>query len=85
MVVNYVVTAVAWVVLLVVWLAVDLPDVRVFALTVSSIGVAIVTPLVFWRSSKSIWAAVDYLAYRTDPGYSSTEAADRASGNGGRS
>jgi hypothetical protein len=84
MVVNYGVTAAAWVVLLAAWLVVDLPDVHVAALTIASIGVAIVMPLLFWRSSKSIWAAVDYLVYRTDPGYASAEAADRASGNGGR-
>jgi len=84
MVMNYAATAAAWVVLLVVWLAIDLPDVRVSALTVASIGVAVVMPLAFWRSSKSIWAAVDYLVFRTDPDYASAEAADRAAGNGGR-
>ena len=84
MVVSYGVTAAVWVVLLVVWLVVDLPDVHVLALTLVSIGVAVVVPLLFWPTSKAIWAAVDYLVYRTDPGYPSTEAADRSGGNGGR-
>ncbi|HSJ49754.1 MAG TPA: DUF983 domain-containing protein, partial [Actinomycetota bacterium] len=83
MVVNYGATAGAWVLLLVGWLIVDLPDVHVFGLTLASIALAIAMPLLFWRSSKSIWAAVDYLVYRTDPGYASEEAADRAIGNGG--
>jgi uncharacterized protein (DUF983 family) len=84
MVVSYGVTAAAWVVLLVVWLVIDLPDVHVPALTLVSIGVAVLVPLLFWPNSKSIWAAVDYLVYRTDPGYPSSEAADRSGGNGGR-
>jgi uncharacterized protein (DUF983 family) len=83
MTLNYGVTAAAWLVLLVVWLVLDLPDVHVALLTIASIGVAIVVPLVFWPFSKSAWAAVDYLVYRTDPSYAASEAADRARGNGG--
>lgn len=85
MTVGYAATALAWLAMLIVWLAVDLPDVHVLALTLASIGVAIVVPLVFWPFSKSIWAAVDYLVVRSDAGYASEEAADRATGNGGRS
>jgi hypothetical protein len=81
---NYGATAVVWLAVLIVWLAVDLPDVNVSGLTFASIGVAIAVPLAFWPFSKSIWAAVDYLVYRTDPAYASMDAADRASGNGGR-
>jgi hypothetical protein len=84
MVVSYGVTAAIWLVLLTVWLAIDLPDVHVTALTMVSIGVAVLVPLLFWPTSKAIWAAVDYLVYRTDPGYPSAEAADRSGGNGGR-
>jgi hypothetical protein len=81
--INYVATAFVWLVLLVTWLAIDLPDVHVVALAVTSIGVAIAVPLLFWPYSKSVWAAVDYLVYRTDPDYAAEEAAARASGNGG--
>jgi hypothetical protein len=84
MALNYGATTLVWLVLLVVWLALDLPDVHVALLTIASIGVAIVVPLVFWPSSKSIWAAIDYLVDRSDPGYASRDAADRAGGNGGR-
>jgi uncharacterized protein (DUF983 family) len=81
---NYVATALAWVTLLIVWLIVDLPDLHVVALTIASIAVAVLVPLLFWPFSKTIWAAVDYLVYRSGPDYGSREAAERASGNGGR-
>ncbi len=81
---NYIATAVAWVALLVIWLIVDLPDLHVAALTIASLAVAVLVPLLFWPFSKTIWAAADYLIYRTSPDYGSREAADRASGNGGR-
>jgi uncharacterized protein (DUF983 family) len=83
MTVNYVVTAVVWVGLLIAWLVADLPDVNVLGLTLASIGVALVVPLLFWPFSKTIWAAVDYLVYRSDPEYAARDAADRSSGNGG--
>lgn len=81
---NYVVTAGVWVTVLIVWLVIDLPDVHVAALTIVSIGVAVVVPLLVWPFAKTVWASIDYLAYRTDPDYASDEAADRAGGNGGR-
>ena len=81
---NYIATAIVWVGLLVIWLIVDLPDLHVAALTIASIAVAVIVPLLFWPFSKTIWASVDYLIYRTSPDYGSREAADRASGNGGR-
>ena len=84
MTINYVATALAWVVLLIVWLVLDLPDVHVAQLTAASVALAILVPLVLWPFSKSTWAAVDYLVYRTDPTYASSEAAEHASGNGGR-
>jgi uncharacterized protein (DUF983 family) len=84
MTINYVVTAGVWVVLLVVWLVVDLPDLHVAALTIASLAVAGLFPLLFWPFSKTIWASVDYLIYRTSPDYGSREAADHASSNGGR-
>jgi uncharacterized protein (DUF983 family) len=83
MTLNYVATALVWVLLLVAWLAIDLPDVHVAALTIASIGVAILVPLVFWPFSKSLWASVDYLVYRSAPDYAAGEAAAHSSGNGG--
>jgi len=84
MTLNYLFTAVVWLVVLVVWLAMDLPDLHVPALTITSIAIAALVPLLFWPFSKTIWASVDFLIYRTSPDYGSREAADRASGNGGR-
>lgn len=83
MTINYVVTAVAWSGLLIVWLVVDLPDVHVLQLTIASLAIAVIVPLVFWPFSKTLWAAVDYLVYRSDPEYASRDAADHARGNGG--
>jgi len=84
MTLNYLFTAVVWLVVLVVWLAMDLPDLHVPALTITSIAIAALVPLLFWPFSKTIWASVDFLIYRTSPDYGSREAADHASGNGGR-
>lgn len=84
MVIGYVATALVWVTLLVVWLVIDLPDLQVAALTIASIAVAALFPLLFWPFSKTIWAGVDYLVDRTSPDYQDRAAADRAAGNGGR-
>jgi uncharacterized protein (DUF983 family) len=84
MTVNYAVTTMAWIVLLVLWLVLDLPDVHVLALTLVSIVFVGVLPFLFYRSSKTIWAAIDYLVFRSSPDYGRRDAADRASGNGGR-
>ena len=84
MVLSYVATALVWLTLLVVWLVIDLPDLHVAALTIASIAVAALFPLLFWPFSKTIWAGVDYLVDRTSPDYEDREAADRAAGNGGR-
>ena len=84
MTVNFSLTVLVWIVVLVVWLVLDLPDVHVVALTVTSLALVGFFPLVFWRTSKTIWASVDFLVYRSDPSYASLEAAHRATGNGGR-
>jgi len=83
MVLSYIVTAGLWLALLVGWLIVDLPDLHVAALTIASISVALLVPLLFWPLSKTIWASVDYLVYRSGPDYAAREAADRSGGNGG--
>jgi uncharacterized protein (DUF983 family) len=84
MVLNYVATAVLWLAVLIGWLVVDLPDVHVAALMTVSIAIAILAPLLLWRTSKTLWASVDYLVYRSDPDYAARDAADRSGGNGGR-
>jgi hypothetical protein len=84
MTINYGVTTMLWVALLVVWLVVDLPDIQTLPLMIASLALVGLFPLVFFPFSKTIWAAVDYLIYRSDPSYASREAADRSMGNGGR-
>lgn len=59
---NYAVTAAAWVVLLVATLVATVPDVPVAPLMAASAVVVVVVPLVFYPFSKTIWAAVEYLA-----------------------
>ena len=82
MTVNYGVTTFVWLLVLVVWLVVDLPDIHLAALTITSIAIVAVLPLLFYPCSKTIWTAVDYLVYRSSPDYT-RDAADRSSGNGG--
>jgi hypothetical protein len=67
MTINYAATALVWLALLVVWLALDLPDVHVLALTVTSLLVAGLFPLAFFPFAKTLWTAVDHLVTRTSP------------------
>jgi uncharacterized protein (DUF983 family) len=83
MTINYIVTALVWIVVLVAWLVVDLPEVHVAALTVTSLAIAGLIPLWFFPYAKTTWAAVDYLVYRSTPEYRRSPA-ERAKGNGGR-
>ena len=83
MTINYSVTTLAWVIFLVIWLVVDLPGVRVVPLTVASVVLVSLFPLVFYPVSKTLWASVDYLVFRSSPDYASADPADRAPGNGG--
>jgi len=69
MTVNYAVTAAAWLVVFVTWLALDLPEVHVAALTLVSLAIAGLVPLLFFPFAKTIWAAVDHLVYRSSPEY----------------
>ena len=80
MVINYGVTTSVWILGLVAWLVVDLPDVHLAQLTIASIALVGLLPLLGYPFSKTLWAAADYLVYRVSPEY----AAGRAEGNGGR-
>jgi uncharacterized protein (DUF983 family) len=66
MTINYTATAVVWLGLFVVWLVVDLPSVHVLELTIASVAVAVVVPLLFWPISKTLWAVVDYLVTESE-------------------
>jgi hypothetical protein len=76
MTVNYVASVGVWLVMLGVWLALTVPDVPVVPMLVASVGVLVVVPLWFYPRSKSLWAAVEYLALRTDPDYRAPQERD---------
>ena len=69
MTLNYTGAILLWVVVLVVGLVLTVPDVPVWPLLAASAVVLIGVPLLFWPRSKAIWAAIEYLALRTDPDY----------------
>jgi uncharacterized protein (DUF983 family) len=84
MTINYSATTLTWVAFLVIWLLVDLPGVRVVPLTVASVVLVGLFPFAFYPVSKTLWAALDYMVFRSSPDYGSADPADRAPGNGGR-
>jgi hypothetical protein len=57
--------------------------VHVAALTIVSLAIAGLVPLLFFPFAKTTWSAVDYLVYRSTPEYA-RDAAERSDGNGGR-
>jgi len=63
---NYTAAVAVWVVMLAVWLAVDLPDIHVLALTIASALVVVAMLLFFYPISKTAWAAIEYLVYRSE-------------------
>lgn len=69
MTVNYVASVGVWLVMLGVWLAVTVPDVPVAPMLAASAVVLVVVPLWFYPRSKGLWAAIEFLALRTDPDY----------------
>lgn len=69
MVLDYVVGIGLWIAVLVVGLVLTVPDVPVLPLTLVSVAVLVLVPLGFYPRSKTIWAAVEYLTLRSDPGY----------------
>lgn len=81
MTINFGVTTMLWMILLTAWLILDLPDLQAMRLTIASLALMGIMPLVLWGHSKTLWAAMDYLVYRSDPAYEELEAADRSWGN----
>jgi len=66
MTINYTVTAITWLAVFIVWLVFDLPEVHVLLLTIVSLAVAVIVPLLFWPFSKTLWAVVDYLVTESE-------------------
>jgi len=64
---NYAVTGLALIALLVVWMVVWYPDLDARVATIGALAVLAVVPAVFYPFSKTLWAAIDLLLHRMDP------------------
>jgi uncharacterized protein (DUF983 family) len=58
---NFGVTSVAFIAVLVTWIALTLPDPPVVLITVASVAVALVLPLLIYPFAKTTWTAIDIL------------------------
>jgi uncharacterized protein (DUF983 family) len=83
--INYGVTGIVFFALLIGWMVATGGQVRLVPLVLASIAVVIVVPLLFYPFAKTIWAAIDFLIYRSDPSYAGWTESDGASGRGGTS
>jgi uncharacterized protein (DUF983 family) len=68
--INYGVTGLAFFALLIGWMVATGGRGRLAPLILASIAVVIVVPLILYPFAKMVWAALDYLIFRSDPGYS---------------
>jgi uncharacterized protein (DUF983 family) len=71
MALNYTVAIFFWLIVMAVGIALTVPVVPVAPLLVASIGVLTVVPVWFYPRSKTLWAAVEFLVARSEPGYRS--------------
>ena len=78
--INYAVTGLAFFALLIGWMVASAGDVRWVPLILSSVAVVIVVPLIFYPFAKTIWAAIDFLIYRSDPSYATPKDGGEAGG-----
>jgi uncharacterized protein (DUF983 family) len=63
---NYLAAMLVWALMLTLWLIVDLPDIHVGTLTAASVALVVAVLLFFFPISKTLWAAVEYLVYRSE-------------------
>jgi len=75
--INMGVTMMALIVLLVVWLAIDLPNVQMAKALVTATAVGIVVPVLFFPFAKLIWAAIDIWFHGFDVDYVDPDEARR--------
>jgi uncharacterized protein (DUF983 family) len=59
--INFGVTSLAFISVLVTWIAFTLPDPPVALITVASVAIALTLPLVIYPFAKTTWAAIDIL------------------------
>jgi uncharacterized protein (DUF983 family) len=72
MALNYGVAGVVFMAVLIGWMVIDSPAVRVVPLVVTSMSVTGAVVLLFYPFSKTLWAAVDVLLNRMDRGDAET-------------
>ena len=80
--INYGVTSLAFFALLIGWMVASGGRVAWVPLILSSLAVVIVVPLIFYPFAKTIWAAIDFLIYRSDPSYTAMARTDHNTGEG---
>jgi uncharacterized protein (DUF983 family) len=83
--INYAVTGLAFFALLIGWMVVTGGRVRWVPLVLASIAVVIVVPLLFYPFAKTLWAALDFLIYRSDPSYPGKHDTEKGPDRGGGS
>ena len=72
---NYAVTGVVFMAVLITWVAVQSPHVQWLPLALVSVAVSVIVPFLFYPFAKTIWAAIDFLLHGMDVG---GQAGDRA-------
>ena len=73
---NYAVTGMVLITLLVVWVLTQSPDLDPLLPMVGSLAILAVVPALFYPFSKTIWAAIDLLLHRLDPQDAGTACGD---------
>lgn len=76
MVLNYAFATGVWLVVLAITLALTVPFIPVAQLTVGSIMILGGLPVWFYPRSKMLWAAIEFLTARSEPGYRTPSARD---------
>jgi uncharacterized protein (DUF983 family) len=76
MTLNYVVAIGIWLVVLAIALVITVPNVPIVPLLAISAVVLIGLPLWFYPRSRMLWAAIEFLVYRSDPDYRAPVARD---------
>ncbi len=77
MVLNYGVAVGLWVGVIAVTLVFTVPEVPVPSLLFMSVVALVGTPVWFYPRSKTIWAAIEFLVARSEPGYRTPVRRDR--------
>ena len=76
MVINYSVAFAFWIVMMAIAMALTVPFIPVMPLIGASVVVLGGVPLWFYPRSKMLWAAVEFLTARSEPGYHTPTARD---------